>query len=93
MIVLTKSPTSAVSPPEDLILIPKEFNLEITNSFPSIIVFITSPGINFLFLPIVEETIILSIPPTQIKSSIFIISESCDIPFQTSKSPVSFQYA
>ena len=93
MIVLTKSPTSAVSPPEDLILIPNEFNLEITNSFPSMIVFITSPGINFLFLPIVEETTILSIPPTQIKSSMFIISESCDIPFQTSKSPVSFQYA
>ena len=76
IIVFTKSPTSAVSPPEDFILIPKEFNFEITSSLPSIIAFNTSPVISFLFLPIVEETIILSTAPTQIKSSIFIINES-----------------
>ena len=93
IMVLTKSPTSAVSPPDDLTLIPCEFNFEITYSFPSIMVLITSPGMSFLFLPIVDETIILSIAPTQIRSSIFIINESCEIPFQTSKSPVSFQYA
>ena len=48
--VLTKSPTSAVSPPDDLTLIPCEFNFEITYSFPSIMVLITSPGMSFLFL-------------------------------------------
>ena len=76
IIVLTKSPTSAVSPPEDTTFIPYVFRLLITSSFPSIICLIISPGINFLFLPIVEETTIFSVAPTHIKSSIFIINES-----------------
>ena len=54
IIVLTKLPTSAVSPPEDLILMPCEFNFEITYSLPSIMVLITSPVMSFLFLPIVD---------------------------------------
>ena len=59
---------------------------------PLIIAEITSPEIKFLFLPIVEESIMLSVAPTQIKSSIFMIKASCAIPFQTETSPVSFQY-
>jgi len=52
---------------------------------------ITSPGIRFLFRPMVDESRILSVAPTQIKSSIFIISASCAIPFHTVRSPVSRQ--
>ena len=53
---------------------------------------ITSAGIKFLFLPIVDDNKILSVAPTHNKSSIFIINASCAIPFQTETSPVSFQY-
>ena len=90
--VLTRSPTSAVSPPERCILIFSFFNFS-TNSFvPLIIDEITLPSTRFLFLPIVDEIIKLSTAPTQIKSSKFITKESCAIPFQTERSPVSFQY-
>ena len=64
-----------------------------TNSLvPLIIAEITSPGILFLFLPMVDDSIIFSVAPTQIKSSIFMIRASWAIPFQTERSPVSFQY-
>jgi len=53
MIVLTKSPTSAVSPPVEWIVTPKPFKSSINSSVPLIIAEITSPGIRFLFLPIV----------------------------------------
>ena len=43
-------------------------------------------------IKIVDEIIKLSTAPTQIKSSKFITKESCAIPFQTERSPVSFQY-
>ena len=52
--VLTKSPTSAVSPPELWIFIPyfaKSFN---KSSVPLMIADKTDPGILFLFLPIVD---------------------------------------
>ena len=43
---------------------------------PFIIEEITSEGILFLFLPIVDESNMLSIAPTHKRSSIFIIKES-----------------
>ena len=61
------------------------------SSVPLIMAPNTSPGINRLFLPIVDESKILDTAPTHSKSSIFIINASCAIPFQTDKSPVSFQ--
>ena len=61
------------------------------SSVPPIISEITSPGISCLFLPIVEESSMLSVIPTQSKSSIFITIESIAMPFQTLISPVSFQ--
>jgi hypothetical protein len=51
----------------------------------------TSPGIKFLFLPMVEDTRMLVVAPTQSRSSVFMMIASCAIPFQTLKSPVSFQ--
>ena len=61
-------------------------------SVPFIIAEMISPGISSLFRPIVEETRMLSVAPTQSKSSIFMIRASWAIPFHTDKSPVSFQY-
>ena len=52
---------------------------------------ITSAGIKFLFLPIVEEYVNGPTAPTQSISSMFITIESIAIPSQTLKSPVSFQ--
>ena len=43
---------------------------------PEIILEITSPGILFLFLPIVEDNKISLVTPTQSRSSIFIIKAS-----------------
>ena len=74
--VFTKSPTSAVSPPAEVIFIPNWFKFDITSSFPLIIFSIISPGISVLFLPIVDETTMFFVAPTHIKSSIFIIKES-----------------
>ncbi|MNY14623.1 hypothetical protein D3C86_1478080 [compost metagenome] len=71
---------------------PKDFNSLINSSVPLIMAEITSAGIKFLFLPIVEESKILSVAPTHNKSSIFMIKASWAIPFQTEISPVSFQY-
>jgi len=62
------------------------------SSVPLIIAAITSPGTKFLFLPMVEETRMLSVAPTQSRSSIFITKASWAIPLQTDRSPVSFQY-
>ena len=53
IIVLTKSPTSAVSPPVEYIPTPWLFKSFIISSVPLIIEEITEPGIKFLFLPIV----------------------------------------
>ena len=92
IIVLTKSPTSAVSPPVLCILTPHFLSSSNKSSVPSIIAEITSPGIWFLFLPMVEESKIFSVTPTQSKSSIFMIKASWAIPLQTERSPVSFQY-
>ena len=92
MIVLTKSPTSAVSPPVECIVTPKPFKSSINSSVPFIIADKTSPGILLLLRPIVEDNIILSVAPTHKRSSIFIINASCAMPFQTEISPVSFQY-
>ncbi len=71
---------------------PKPFKSSINSSVPFIIADKTSPGILLLFLPIVEESSMLSVAPTHNKSSIFMINASCAIPFQTEISPVSFQY-
>ena len=76
IMVLVMSPTSAVSPPVEVMLILFFFNKLITSFVPSIISEITLPGIKCLFLPIVEDMSILSIAPTQIKSSTFIINAS-----------------
>ena len=48
----------------------------ISCSVPFIIEEITSPEINFLFLPMVDEYIILLVAPTHIRSSIFITMAS-----------------
>ena len=50
------------------------------------------PGTRFLLRPMVDDNKILSVAPTQSKSSMFITKASCAIPFQTVTSPVSFQY-
>ncbi|CAI8159463.1 MAG: Uncharacterised protein [Polaribacter sp. SA4-10] len=92
IIVRTKSPTSAVSPPVEWIVIPKPLKSFINSSVPFIITDNTSPGILLLLRPIVEDNMILSVAPTHNKSSIFIIKASCAIPFHTEISPVSFQY-
>jgi len=92
IIVRTRSPTSAVSPPVENIETPISLNSANNSSVPLIIAAITSPGIKFLFLPIVDDNKILSDAPTQSRSSRFITIASCAIPFQTDKSPVSFQY-
>ena len=92
IIVFVISPTSAVSPPAEYILILCSFNIVITSLLPLMISEIISPGIKCLFLPIIDDITILLVAPTHIKSSIFIISASCAIPFQTLISPVSFQY-
>mmetsp|Transcript_6947 Transcript_6947/g.19748 ORF Transcript_6947/g.19748 Transcript_6947/m.19748 type:complete len:227 (-) Transcript_6947:111-791(-) len=90
--VLTRSPTSAVSPPVDTMCTPKlriSFN---TSSVPLIRAVTTSPGITRLFLPIVLDNIILSTTPTHNRSSVFITIASCATPFHTETSPVRFQY-
>ena len=93
IIVRTRSPTSAVSPPVEYTLTPISRNSESNSSVPLIIAAITSPGIKCLLRPMVDDTRMLSVAPTQRRSSIFIINASCAIPFHTLKSPVSFQYA
>ena len=90
--VLTKSPTSAVSPPVKVKFIPIVFNSSINSFVPLIIAVKTSEGINLLLRPIVEDTNMFPTAPTHNKSSRFMTSASCAIPFQTDKSPVLFQY-
>ena len=92
IIVRTKSPTSAVSPPVEWMFIPKVFNSAISSSVPLIMAEITSCGMRFLLRPMVEESIMWPTAPTHIRSSIFIISASWAIPFHTLRSPVAFQY-
>ena len=62
------------------------------SSVPSITALITSPGMRFLLRPMVEERRMLSVAPTQRRSSRFMTTASWAIPFQTEMSPVSFQY-
>ena len=92
IIVRTKSPTSAVSPPVDMIFTPTSRSSSSNSSVPLIIAEITSPGIRSLLRPIVDDKRMLFVAPTQRRSSIFIINASCAIPFHTLISPVSFQY-
>ena len=92
IIVRTRSPTSAVSPPVGYIFTPSDDNSSQRSFVPCIMAEITSPGINILLRPIVDDNKILSVAPTHSRSSIFIINASCAIPFQTDRSPVSFQY-
>mmetsp|Transcript_42414 Transcript_42414/g.128184 ORF Transcript_42414/g.128184 Transcript_42414/m.128184 type:complete len:316 (+) Transcript_42414:735-1682(+) len=92
MIVRTRSPTSAVSPPVRTRPTPCSRNSCTNSSVPWITDAMTSLGIKFLFLPMVEDKRILSTTPTHNKSSKFITMASCAIPFQTLKSPVFFQY-
>ena len=53
---------------------------------------ITSPGIKCLLRPMVLETKMGPVHPTQSKSSTFMINASWAMPLHTPKSPVSFQY-
>ena len=92
MMVRTKSPTSAVSPPVAYTPTPISRSSANSSSVPLMIAEMTSPGTSSLLRPIVDETRILSTAPTHNKSSMFIISASCAMPFHTLKSPVSFQY-
>ena len=91
--VLTKSPRSAVSPPVLVIPTPHSRIVFNTSSVPSIRFVKTSPVINPLFLPMVDDNNISSAHPMHNKSSVFITTESCAMPLHTFKSPVSFQYA
>ena len=92
IMVRTRSPTSAVSPPVAYTPTPISRSSASSSSVPLMMAEITSPGISSLLRPIVLDTRILSTAPTQSRSSIFIISASCAMPFQTERSPVSFQY-
>ena len=92
MMVLTRSPTSAVSPPVGYIPIPISHICWRSSSVPLMIAEITSPGTSILFLPMVEDTRMLSTAPTQSRSSVFITMASWAMPFHTERSPVSFQY-
>ena len=92
VMVLTKSPTSAVSPPVLYISTPLLRSIESTSSPPLMISAKTSPEILFLFLSIDDDIKIGPVAPTQSRSSVFMMMESWAMPFQTDKSPVSFQY-
>ena len=76
MIVLTKSPTSAVSPPVAWISMPCSRMLWQNISDPSIKEEITSPGIRFLFLPMVLDNKNGPVNPAHSKSSVFITMAS-----------------
>ena len=52
----------------------------------------TSPGISRLFRPMVDERMMSSVAPIHSRSSVFITTASCAIPFHTLRSPVSRQY-
>ena len=52
------------------------FKSEINSSVPLMMAEITSPGIRFLFLPMVDESKMLSTAPTQRRSSMFMIKAS-----------------
>ena len=92
MIVLTRSPTSAVSPPVGQIPIPISRISASRSSVPLMMAEMTSPGMSILLRPMVEETRMLSTAPTQSRSSVFMTMASWAMPFQTLRSPVSFQY-
>ena len=92
MMVRTRSPTSAVSPPVAYTPTPILRRSSKSSSVPLMMAEITSPGTSILFLPMVLDTRMLSTAPTQSRSSVFITMASCATPFHTLKSPVSFQY-
>ena len=91
MMVRTRSPTSAVSPPVAYAPTPISRSSASNSSVPFIMALITLPGTRFLLRPMVELTRMLSTAPTQSRSSIFIMRASCAMPFHTERSPVSFQ--
>mmetsp|Transcript_36896 Transcript_36896/g.86482 ORF Transcript_36896/g.86482 Transcript_36896/m.86482 type:complete len:247 (-) Transcript_36896:675-1415(-) len=92
MMVRTKSPTSAVSPPVRERLTPCLVSSSTSSWVPVMTALITSPGIKFLFRPIVLDSRMLSVAPTHKRSSRFMTIASCAMPFQTLRSPVFFQY-
>ena len=83
---------SAVSPPVLMMPTPASRRVCSTCSVPAISALSTSPGMTFLFRPIVEESRMLSTQPMHRRSSMFMMTESCAIPRHTLRSPVSFQY-
>ena len=92
MMVRTRSPTSAVSPPVGQMPIPISRSSASSSSVPLMMALMTSPGMSILLRPMVELTRMLSTAPTQRRSSVFITMASCAMPFHTLRSPVSFQY-
>ena len=74
--VLTRSPTSAVSPPVDMMLTPRAFISSMNSCVPLMMAAITSPGIRFLLRPMVDDSRMLSVAPTHSRSSMFITTES-----------------
>ncbi len=92
MMVRTRSPTSAVSPPVRVMSTPYERIFSTNICEPSITAAITSPGMRVLLRPMVEESIMSEVMPTHSRSSVFITMASCAMPCQTLISPVSFQY-
>ena len=76
IMVRTKSPTSAVSPPVLMISIPYFLYSSKSDSVPPMIALSTSPVIKPLLRPIVELSMMFSVAPTQSKSSIFMINAS-----------------
>ena len=92
MIVRTKSPTSAVSPPVERMSKPSLRRSAKRASVPWMISRMTSPGMRCLLRPMVLDTKMGPVHPTQSRSSTFMMRASWAMPFQTLKSPVSFQY-
>ena len=61
------------------------------SSVPWMMALMTSPVIKCLLRPMVLDSI-WPVAPTHNRSSKFMTNASCAMPFQTDKSPVSFQY-
>ena len=92
MMVRTRSPTSAVSPPVSTMSTPMSRIVWQNSSVPPMTAEMTSPGTSCLLRPMVEESSMWSTAPMQSRSSVFITMASMAMPFQTERSPVSRQY-
>ena len=92
MTVRTRSPTSAVSPPVEMIPTPLSLMVARTSSVPEMSALSTSPGMRDLLRPMVEERRMFSTQPMQRRSSVFMMTASWAMPRHTLRSPVSFQY-